>query len=153
MASTFTIRRHPIRAAVYGVLLGLSAAIYLLLFSVIRFGEWVPLAVVVAAGLVIGVVWAYLAPPRKPKVSRTLDGERGRQPDVAVADAADRATTGVDQPAMPAAEVDQTPGDPRQTVISPPAPGVAGPDPSAGAPSVAPESPLTTGDDADTESL
>lgn len=150
MASTLTIRRHPIRAAVYGVLVGLSAAIYLLLFSVIRFGEWVPLAVVVAAGLVVGVVWAYLAPPRKPKMSRTADPDPWRQPEVAVADGA---TTAADQQAMPAAEVDQTAGDPRQTVISPPVPGAVGPDPSAGAPSVAPESPPTTGDDGDTESL
>lgn len=61
------IVRHPVRGAIWGLLLGLSVAIYLVLFRVVPFGDWLVLGLAVLAGVVAGVVWAYVAPPRRPK--------------------------------------------------------------------------------------
>ena len=60
------VRKHPIRGAIWGLLLGLGLAIYAILFAIIPFTDWVPLILVVLAGVVIGVAWAYLAPAKKP---------------------------------------------------------------------------------------
>lgn len=67
MDRTPTVTRHPIRGALYGLLLGFSVAVYLILFAVIAFGDWVPLIIVVVAGMVVGIAWALLAPPKRPK--------------------------------------------------------------------------------------
>lgn len=67
MDRTATVTRHPIRGAVYGLLLGFSAAVYLILFAVIAFGDWVPLIIVLAAGVIVGILWAYVAPAKQPK--------------------------------------------------------------------------------------
>ncbi len=60
------VRKHPIRGAIWGLLLGLGLAIYSILFAIIPWTDWVPLILVVLAGVVIGVAWAYLAPAKKP---------------------------------------------------------------------------------------
>ncbi|MDH3755750.1 MAG: hypothetical protein OEU32_17950 [Acidimicrobiia bacterium] len=60
------VQRHLVRGGLYGLLLGIGAAIYTVLFSVIPFGDWVPLAIVIVAGVVVGLLWAGLAPAKKP---------------------------------------------------------------------------------------
>ncbi len=71
MAETHT-KRYPIRGALYGLLLGL-AVWYFLQFEFATFGfdtlgGVITRAVIVTvAGIVLGVVWAYVAPARKPK--------------------------------------------------------------------------------------
>jgi len=71
MAETHT-KRYPIRGALYGLLLGL-AVWYFLQFEFATFGfdsiagVGTRAALVVLAGMVLGVVWAYVAPARKPK--------------------------------------------------------------------------------------
>jgi hypothetical protein len=71
MAETQT-KRHPIRGALYGLLLGL-AVWYFLQFEFATFGFDTATGVitraviVVIAGIVLGVAWAYVAPARKPK--------------------------------------------------------------------------------------
>lgn len=71
MAETQT-KRHPIRGALYGLMLGL-AVWYFLQFEFATFGfdtatgVITRAAIVVVAGIVLGVVWAYVAPARKPK--------------------------------------------------------------------------------------
>ena len=61
------VKKHPVRGAIWGVLLGCSLAVYAVLFAVIPFTDWVPLGLVVVAGVAIGVAWAYLAPAKKAK--------------------------------------------------------------------------------------
>ena len=60
----YTLKRHPIRGAIYGLLLGLGVAIYLIIFSVIPFSITTPI-VIAAIGLVVGAAWGAFAPPRK----------------------------------------------------------------------------------------
>ena len=71
MAET-QIKRYPIRGALYGLLLGL-AVWYFLQFEFATFGldsltgVITRAVIVILAGIVLGVVWAYVAPARKPK--------------------------------------------------------------------------------------
>ena len=58
-------RRHPVRGGLYGLCLGIGAAIYLIIFSVVPFDVVISI-VVAAAGLVVGIVWGLFAPARKP---------------------------------------------------------------------------------------
>ena len=62
-----TVRKHPIRGAIWGLLLGLGIAIYAVLFRIVPFGDWVPLGLCVLAGIALGVLWAYVAPATGPK--------------------------------------------------------------------------------------
>ena len=75
-----TVERHPIRGALYGLLLGLGIAIYLVIFSVIAF-QWTIPIVVAVLGLVAGVAWAMFAPakgaPPPPAVEPIVDEPRG----------------------------------------------------------------------------
>jgi len=57
------VRRHPIRGAIAGLLLGFGMAGLLMTFSVIALGTLTPLVVVVCC-VVFGVVLAYVLPPR-----------------------------------------------------------------------------------------
>lgn len=63
--------RHPIRGALYGLLIGLSAA-YLLFFEFTVFGfdtlagVITRFVIIVVAGILLGIVWAYVAPAKKP---------------------------------------------------------------------------------------
>jgi hypothetical protein len=65
-------KRHPIRGALYGLILGLSVW-YFLQFEFATFGldsvgaVITRLVIIVVAGMAVGVLWAYVAPARKPK--------------------------------------------------------------------------------------
>jgi hypothetical protein len=61
------VKKHPIRGALWGLLLGCSLAVYAVLFSVVVFGDWLPLVLIVLAGAAIGVGWAFVAPAKQPK--------------------------------------------------------------------------------------
>jgi hypothetical protein len=66
------IKRHPIRGALFGLMLGISAAYYLFFqFTVFGFdsvtGVITRFVVIVLLGMVVGIVWAYVAPPKRPK--------------------------------------------------------------------------------------
>jgi hypothetical protein len=58
-------RRHPVRGGLYGLCLGIGAAIYLIIFSVVPFDVVISI-VVAAAGVVVGILWGLFAPARKP---------------------------------------------------------------------------------------
>ncbi|MFQ5558194.1 MAG: hypothetical protein ACE5GB_11900 [Acidimicrobiales bacterium] len=60
------LKRHPIRGALYGIPLGLGLALILIGQSVIALGTWPPFLVLIG-GVVFGVVWAFVAPAKKPK--------------------------------------------------------------------------------------
>jgi len=73
MAET-KLKRRPIRAALYGLMLGLSIW-YFLQFEFASFpldsvgGVITKAVIVVVATMAVSVAWAYLAPARKPKGS------------------------------------------------------------------------------------
>ncbi len=59
-----SVQRRPVRGGIFGLLLGLSSAIWLVLFAVIPFGEWLQLALVVIIGIAVGIAWARFAPAK-----------------------------------------------------------------------------------------
>jgi hypothetical protein len=61
------VRKHPIRGSIWGFFLGLGVAMYLVLFAIIAFGDWIPFGICVAAGITLGTVWALFAPAKQPK--------------------------------------------------------------------------------------
>jgi high-affinity Fe2+/Pb2+ permease len=66
------LKRHPIRGALFGFMLGISAAYFLYFqFAVFGFdtvgGVLTRFVIIILVGVVVGVAWAYLAPAKKPK--------------------------------------------------------------------------------------
>jgi hypothetical protein len=61
-----TLKRHPIRGALWGLALGLGAALLLIGRKVIAFGTLPPLIVIVL-GIAAGVLWAMFGPARPPQ--------------------------------------------------------------------------------------
>ena len=64
------LKRHPVRGALYGLLLGLSAAYFAFFqFSLLGFdsltGVLMKFGLIILGGIVVGVLWAYVAPPRR----------------------------------------------------------------------------------------
>lgn len=58
------VQRHPMRGGFYGLLLGLSVAIYLVLFAVTPF-RISTLVIIVVIGVVVGGLWGAFAPAKK----------------------------------------------------------------------------------------
>ena len=67
-----TIKRHPVRGGLFGLMLGISAA-YFLYFQFAVFGfdtvgaVTTRFVIIILVGVVVGVIWAYVAPPKAPK--------------------------------------------------------------------------------------
>ena len=81
MAETVT-RRHPIRAAVWGFLLGLGVAVYLIaVFPVIALdsitGVAIQGAIVVGGVMVVSILWGLFGPAKKPKGLPSSGGDGG----------------------------------------------------------------------------
>ena len=67
MAET-TLKRHPIRGFVWGLITGAGVGLLLMVLSVVPLS--IPtLIVATAAAAVIGMLWGLFAPPKKPKGS------------------------------------------------------------------------------------
>lgn len=88
------VTKHRIRGALWGLLLGLSIAIYTVLFSIIAFGDWLPLIGCVLVGVIVGVLWASFAPPKRTK--KPLPESEDAIAEPAVDDSAHFGDTGVD---------------------------------------------------------
>ena len=58
--------RHPIRGALYGFLIGLGAALFLIGRAVIALGTITPIVVIVI-GVVLGILWGSFAPAKGAK--------------------------------------------------------------------------------------
>ena len=90
MAET-TVKRHPIRAALWGFILGLGVVIYLtLVFPVIaleRVNSVATQAVIVIV-MIVSIVWGLYGPAKKPKGSPSMSSEP-EPPAAAVPAAAD----------------------------------------------------------------
>lgn len=63
---TPTISRHPIRGALFGLLIGLGAALILIGEQVIALGTVTSIFVVVA-GIALGLLWSVFGPAKGPK--------------------------------------------------------------------------------------
>jgi hypothetical protein len=61
------LQRHPVRGGLFGLLLGLGVAIYLMIFSIAPLLEYTIPIVAVVGCTVLGVLWAYIAPAKKPR--------------------------------------------------------------------------------------
>jgi hypothetical protein len=65
MAET-TLKRHPVRGFVWGIVAGLGIGLLLMVLSIVPLS--IPtLVVYTAAAAVSGLVWGIIGPPRKPK--------------------------------------------------------------------------------------
>jgi len=68
------LKRHPIRGALWGFLLGLGVAVYLVIFKVIGFDNvtsvTVKIVLVVIAAMALGALWGMFGPAKKPKGAR-----------------------------------------------------------------------------------
>jgi len=69
------LKRHPVRGALFGLMLGISAAYFLYFqFAVFGFdtvgGVLTRFVIIILVGVVVGVAWAYLAPAKQPKEPR-----------------------------------------------------------------------------------
>ncbi|MCH7789127.1 MAG: hypothetical protein IH940_06750 [Acidobacteria bacterium] len=60
------VKRHPIRGALFGLGMGLGVAMILVGQAVIAFGTLSPIFVILA-GVVIGILYGTLMPPKGPK--------------------------------------------------------------------------------------
>ena len=72
MTSQTKVKRYPVRGALYGLLLGLSFA-YFAFFQFAMFGfdtlggVITKFVIIILVGVAIGVLWAYVAPPKRAK--------------------------------------------------------------------------------------
>lgn len=61
-----TLKRHPIRGFVWGLITGLGVGLLLMVLSVIALS--IPtLVVYTAVAAVLGAVWGLIGPPKKPR--------------------------------------------------------------------------------------
>lgn len=61
------VKRHPIRGAVWGFLMGIGVALILFNFALIALGQAVPWLLIIGGFTVLGVLWGMFAPAKKPK--------------------------------------------------------------------------------------
>ena len=92
MAET-TIKRHPIRAAIWGFILGLGVVVYLtLVFPVIALESINSVAtqavMVIVIVMIVSIVWGLYGPAKKPKGSPPISS-KPEPPAAAVPAAAD----------------------------------------------------------------
>ncbi len=64
MAMISNLQRHPVRGGLYGLLLGLGVAIYLVLFAITPF-SLTTMAIIVVVGIALGAAWGAFAPPKR----------------------------------------------------------------------------------------
>jgi hypothetical protein len=57
-------KRHPVRGAIAGVCLGLGISLILVLFSAWVVKTFTPFAILIGAGLVVGILWGIYGPAR-----------------------------------------------------------------------------------------
>ncbi len=60
---TPTLRRRPLRGALYGLVAGLGVALILIDRAIIALGTWTPIVCILVGG-VLGLAWAWFGPAR-----------------------------------------------------------------------------------------
>ena len=63
------VQRHPVRGFFFGLLLGIGVAMLTVLLGVFEMFTWTGPIAIIVGGVVIGVLWATLAPAKKPKTA------------------------------------------------------------------------------------
>jgi len=64
-----TLKRHPIRGFLWGLMTGAGVCLLLMVFSIIPLA--IPTLIIYAAtSAVLGALWGAFAPPKKPKGAR-----------------------------------------------------------------------------------
>ncbi|MCP3936800.1 MAG: hypothetical protein GY708_15675 [Actinomycetia bacterium] len=66
MTAETTVKRHPIRGAIYGVVLGIGLALVAVGRKMITLDSIMPIVLIVV-GIAVGVLWAMFAPAKQPK--------------------------------------------------------------------------------------
>ncbi|MEO1055802.1 MAG: hypothetical protein AAFY28_02690 [Actinomycetota bacterium] len=110
--ATEAVDYHLVRGALWGLLLGVGVAVYLVLFAVVAFGDWLILGGAVLAGVIVGLVWARLAPPKRgdgppptatssPAVPTAAPAAAASVSESATIEADDTETVGADEPTPP----------------------------------------------------
>ena len=64
---------HPIRGGLYGLLLGIGVAIYLIIFRIVSLGIVVPLIAIVVC-IALGAAWGRFGPPTGPERPSSASG-------------------------------------------------------------------------------
>lgn len=64
--STQELKRHPVRGALYGVLLGLGLALAAVGQGIVALGTYPPFLILLL-GIVAGTAWGMFAPAKSPK--------------------------------------------------------------------------------------
>lgn len=60
------LQRHPVRGALWGLLMGLGTILLLMVLSIVRLD--IPTIIIyTVVGGVVGLLWGMFAPPKKPK--------------------------------------------------------------------------------------
>lgn len=66
MNSDTVLHRHPIRGALWGLLMGFGGILLLMVLSIVRLD--IPTAIIyTVAGAAFGILWGLFAPAKKPK--------------------------------------------------------------------------------------
>ncbi len=73
------VKRHPVRGLIWGFVLGIGIAIYLVIFAVIAFGTLTPF-VVIGLTTIAGGLWGLFAPPKKPKGDKETEADEPLAP-------------------------------------------------------------------------
>ena len=77
-----TRRRHPIRGALFGLLLGVGMAFVAVGRTIVTLDSLVPIVLVVV-GVVIGIVWSTYGPAKQPKGPAPTQPDAAKEPEAA----------------------------------------------------------------------
>jgi hypothetical protein len=73
-------KTHPIRGALWGLVLGIGLA-FVLVFTTVIYLSLVPMLIVIAAAVVVGVLWGQFAPAKPPKEPEPVRVEQKPAPE------------------------------------------------------------------------
>ena len=71
--ATATVKKHPIRGAIWGLFMGIGLSLILAGRKVIAFGETSSFVIVIVIGVVVGIVWGMFGPAKGPKGPEPVD--------------------------------------------------------------------------------
>ena len=75
-----TVKRHPIRGFLYGIVFGLGLALVAIGQSWAALGTLPPFILLVV-GIIVGTVWSTFGPPKGPKGETPMDPDPGPTPE------------------------------------------------------------------------
>lgn len=104
------LHRHPIRGALWGMMMGFGGILLLMVLSIVRLD--IPTAIIyTVAGAAFGLLWGLFAPPKKPKGPAPVRGAAPAAPATPVTPATPATPAEPTQPATPADPAVEEDGD------------------------------------------